>query len=550
MKGLKLILVVLNCFILNSCNYLFRPEEYYLSNIETDQELELAVDAVNDYFLIYLNEISIQNSELFSDDQFVVMNDGSPSSPEAYEGYYSLRDGVKGNENFSVNVYDWMKAYSIIASINNILSQFDPNSIENRKTVELLGELIFLRAYLHYRLTLIYGEIPIVTNNEVSYTISKPSYKEIYEFIEEELLTAMGMLPQNNAAGRIPFETPDRGCAKALLGEVYLSWAGFPVNDVSKYKLAAEVTEEIIDSSSFYHYELLRDFEDVWSNKMYYNNEAVFCKYIDFTKMENSRYKARYIFVSELRGGGFGFDGIGRLSLINGCPIPEIEFYNTYPQNYRKEITFFTRIYVDSMSIYGYPYFPEAGLDPDDSFNPLIEAGLDTGYFDIRKTDFKSRAAYRKFFIDTTFSSEGYRERFGQYLFGCHKIYLIRYAQTLLTYAEASARSGNLNEKSYECINKIRRRANHLPLDSPSPYDLADGLSAEAFTDSVVQERAWELAGEIGHRWFDMVRTQTVEKVFEKRDPNDGGSFEYSTNDKYFFPIPEHDINLNPNLSN
>jgi len=70
----------------------------------------------------------------------------------------------------------------------------------------------------------------------------------------------------------------------------------------------------------------------------------------------------------------------------------------------------------------------------------------------------------------------------------------------------------------------------------------------EAFADSVVQERAWELAGEPGHRWFDMVRTQTVEKVYEKCDPYDGGLFVYSTNDKYFYPIPEHDIDLNPNL--
>ena len=547
MKKTIFILIAIICFLLNSCNDLLTQPEYYLSNIETEQELELAVNAVNDYFLLYLNDISIQNSEIFADDQFVVFGMGSALSPAAtdhYEGYYSLKKGIKGTESFQIALYDWRKVYSVIASINNILCQYDMSSIKDNKTKELLGELVFLRAYLHYRLTLIYGRIPIVANNEVSYTSKRSAVNEVYEFIESELLTAIEMLPSNITTSRLPYETPDQGCAKALLGEVYLSWAGYPANDASKYKLSAKTTGEIIDSASFYNYDLLPDFEDLWNKEMYHNNEEIFCRYIDPKIIQRRRYLGRYTLVKYLRGGGFGYDGKGRIGFSNGYPSPEIEFYNSYPKNYRKDITFYTRIYVDSMTIYGHTNYPGSGIDP----NPLLAAGLDTGYFYVDKTDFTSRAAYRKFFIDTIFSSKGFSEDTGDNYSGSRRIYLIRFAQTLLTYAEASARSGNLNDKAYECVNKVRRRANHLPLDSPSPYDLQPGLSSEAFADSVVRERAWELAGEIGHRWFDMVRTQTVKKVFEQHDPNDGGPFEYSTNDKYFFPIPENDVYLNPNL--
>jgi hypothetical protein len=41
-------------------------------------------------------------------------------------------------------------------------------------------------------------------------------------------------------------------------------------------------------------------------------------------------------------------------------------------------------------------------------------------------------------------------------------LYLFRYAQTLLTFSEARARSGILDDSTYEAVNMIRRRANHL----------------------------------------------------------------------------------------
>ena len=111
-----------------------------------------------------------------------------------------------------------------------------------------------------------------------------------------------------------------------------------------------------------------------------------------------------------------------------------------------------------------------------------------------------------------------------------------------MTYAEASARSGNLNDLSYECVNRIRRRAHHLDPNFPSEYDLQSGLSAEAIADSAVWERAWELAGEPEGRWFDLVRLEMVEDLPELRDTDEGGPPSYPvTKDDYFFTIPEED---------
>lgn len=39
-----------------------------------------------------------------------------------------------------------------------------------------------------------------------------------------------------------------------------------------------------------------------------------------------------------------------------------------------------------------------------------------------------------------------------------------------------------------------------------------------AFKDSVVAERGWEFAAEVGIRWFHLVRTEAVQKANASRD--------------------------------
>ncbi len=109
---------------------------------------------------------------------------------------------------------------------------------------------------------------------------------------------------------------------------------------------------------------------------------------------------------------------------------------------------------------------------------------------------------------------------------------------------------GQLNNDAYKAVNQIRRRAYHINIHSASPYDIPAGLSAEAFADSVVQERAWELAGEPEGRWFDLVRLEKVEELGYIRHSREQGFPEGPvTKDDYFLPIPEDDQVLNPNLA-
>ena len=73
---------------------------------------------------------------------------------------------------------------------------------------------------------------------------------------------------------------------------------------------------------------------------------------------------------------------------------------------------------------------------------------------------------------------------------------LLRYAEVLLTFAEAANEAGGPTPEAYAAVNAIRSRA-ELP-------DL-EGLSKEAFREAVWRERWYELSYE-NKTWFDMVR--------------------------------------------
>jgi hypothetical protein len=118
-------------------------------------------------------------------------------------------------------------------------------------------------------------------------------------------------------------------------------------------------------------------------------------------------------------------------------------------------------------------------------------------------------------------------------------VVMIRYAHVLLIYAEAQARSSAApSPEAYAAVNAVRLRA--------GLGELATGLNSAAFADAVVDERAWEFAGEWS-RWFDLVRLEKVEAANASKDPGDLEPGEI-TKEKYWLPIPGADAQMNPNL--
>jgi starch-binding outer membrane protein, SusD/RagB family len=110
---------------------------------------------------------------------------------------------------------------------------------------------------------------------------------------------------------------------------------------------------------------------------------------------------------------------------------------------------------------------------------------------------------------------------------------LLRYSDIYLMYAEANNELGN-TAIAYEYINLVRNRANLT--------DLQSGLDKDAFRNAILMERMHEFLCE-GQRWFDLVRTGTLETMVPLAKPGVNPKPE-----NYLFPIPQAERDVNPNL--
>ena len=511
---MKKIIAIISLLLFISCNSLFHEEDNQYMVIDKHQE---KVDIVNGMYSLL---VKVHNQDYF---QALLRSD----DVENYYNYLGNMGGIHVQIDIpAVTGTIYKNLYCLIINVNSLLPK-----LSAADDAALKGELYFLRAYAYFKLARLFGKPPLVTDADVNFLIEKPSYTQVYELIEKDMLKALELLPDNYLKARIAGETPHKGVAKALLAEVYLAWAGFPINDQSKYAEAARLSGEVIQQADEYNFGLLDDIADLWRVRYRHNQENLFGLFFNpETKnpgtlgIINAGGPDPYILLETSNNINSGAPQTYFMPFGVDFPvisyIPEFKFYSNFPLNYRKKCF--------------YPLTTFTGK----SLNPLIDQVSYLEYMFCYK------------WHDRDYNSNN--KRWGPFTIGSQvTLYLLRYAQTLLTYAEASARSGKLDESAYEAVNKIRRRANKLDIYSPSKFDLPKNLSAEQFLDAVVWERAWELSFEPDGRWFDIVRLNLKDKLPEYRFSNDRPSQvsqQYLTEDWYFFKIPEGDRIINPNF--
>lgn len=392
---------------------------------------------------------------------------------------------VTAENNSSATAYQGF--YKTIQGANNVIANYQTTKGNSDEIQIIAGEAYFLRALSYFNLVRLFGDIPLVTSPDFSldqYTMERTSVADIYKLIEDDLANAETML----ADQKRDFGRPNRGSAKAVLADVYLTEAGWPLKDNSKYSLAAAKAKEVIDNHSIYGFELVPTFAELFKNDPATNGtvEDVFdvaCNTLYWTAGNN--LFGSWAMPGEMGGWNAGF--------------AELNFFRDFPEGPRKDATF----------VYTYKKL-------DGTVVPWQELSVQHPF-------------YKKLWImNDVLNYES-----------ALPIVLMRYAHVLTIYAEAKARSGGPDALAYECINAIRERAGLEPFS---------GLSAEEFAASVVQERAWEFAAE-RTRWFDLVRLEMVAEANSHRDPAEPPIYKTITEADYIAPIPKYDALINPNLN-
>jgi hypothetical protein len=401
---------------------------------------------------------------------------------------------IKDLRNTSDNGYGqtyWTQYYKGIAGANLSLARIPGITMDAAEMKRVLGEAYFLRAFYYFQLVQMFGNIPLVTQpvNLQSEQLrpAAATQEAVYNQIVEDLKAAEASgLPMTENSGKVTL-----GAVKSLLAKVYLTMAGFPLQKgAAYYDLAAKKAEEVIDSKAF---KLFSSYDDLHNPAKKNIEENIFM--IQYkTQLIPSNWQVSIIPYNK---------NISAYSDETGGIYATGDFVKSYEANdlrAKEKQFFFTKFTNES------------------DRNKVVDLG---GYFIYKHFDNVAQTSSANSDLNWP---------------------VIRYADVLLMYAEASNEVGGPSAKAYEAVNAIRTRA-ELPA--------LTGLTKDTFREAVWKERWHELCFE-NITWFDMARLRKAFNVTTKKFDNYvGHKFSYGptlTERELLFPIPTAEVRNNTNL--
>ncbi|MBE9464739.1 RagB/SusD family nutrient uptake outer membrane protein [Dyadobacter subterraneus] len=410
-------------------------------------------------------------------------------------------DKLAGGSTNQSMVAEWQGPWETIYQANNVIENYSKVSSTEELKNASAGQAYFLRGLCYYYLVRTFGPVPVILGSiDVNDRPPRDEVSKVYEAVVSDLQMAKTLLGTKLEQGK-----PNRYAASSLLADVYLTMAGWPLNKVENYALAASEAKSVIDANV---YNLNTPYDKVFTTNN--STESIFAlQYNIGGGLPNRRFGSSNVPLDEVAvDGSSGWDDV----------YPEITFFENAPKCTRTDLTFYTTLKLRQPDKTTFKLVPwsSAETHAQHPYYKKFRAGLNGD--GVKETDSQLLSIQPS----TNKATD-----------------IIRYPLVLLCYAEASAMASAPTADSYAAINLVRKRAG-LP-------DLTPGLSQTAFRDAVVYERAYEFAGEFGVRWFDIVRLQMLPQIIAARNPVEN-PIPTGTNisQKYIAPIPYTEMVRNP----
>lgn len=142
----------------------------------------------------------------------------------------------------------WNNSYNLIYASNSILEGLEDNTaLSEMDREQLQGEALFLRGFIHFYLSQLFGDIPYVTQTDYreNTLTGKLESSEIYERLIADLEGAMDLLPES-------YVVPDRVRVNRYAAMAFLARVALYSGDWDR---AVTLSDEVLDRTDLYSWE-------------------------------------------------------------------------------------------------------------------------------------------------------------------------------------------------------------------------------------------------------------------------------------------------------
>jgi hypothetical protein len=421
----------------------------------------------------------------------------------------------------------WEALYTGVERANMLLDNIGnaTGSVSEDKINEVRGQALFLRAYYYFLLVDQYGAVPLKlasTKTPEEAPLPRAPIAKVYEQIVKDIKDAIPMLKKITDYG---FNGKvSKTAAQGILARVYLTMAGAPLNDVSKYADAKAYADSVMQSGE---HSLNADFKQIFINharEVYDIREGLW--EVEFGGSNTGTIR---------EGGSNGsYNGIACTNIDTG---------------YGYDLVHATQKLFDA--------YQATDLRRDWTIAPyrFVASGST-----VVRTPWSSTQIYDR-------SNGKWRREYETFLprgkdFNGTNWPLLRYSDILLMYAEADNYVSNgPSAAAYEALNKVRRRGYGKPIATADAIaDAPPGLSQADFLEFIKNERLREFAFE-GIRKHDLLRWGTYVSVMQAQSTEYNANIPATyktaavgqagrvTQRAVVFPIPNSEIATNPNVT-
>ena len=477
---------------------------------ETEEDVVRALNGIYDVF-----QGSIWGGGFYWMHQnFDILTDNGVGCCPWEQQYTTIAKGEHNPTTGGIINTKWDFGYEGIFRANSVLENVSNVGLPSDRETAIIAEARFLRGLIYQELTNLFGDVPLILNvitRDEGLTVTRTPKAQVLEAIYADLDFAeanLGITPFNGQLGR---PTSQSAIAVKTRLRMYNGDFAGAIAEARKAMAIAEANPDVLG--------LMDDYDQVINPNNENNREIMFD--IQFT--EGTQGEGNFMQVALAPGpeGGPG-NGWGSITPLDGVVA-----------SYKM---------TDGLDPEASPLF-----DPDNPYlnrdariySNLFIPGVSTWRGEVYSetlSGFSPFFAIRKWVdLDATIGEGGC---------SCNEtnLVLFRYADILLYFAEATNETSGPSQEAIDAVNQIRTRAGLPAVDG--------GISQAEFREIIRNERHAEFAWE-GTRYFDLIRWEMAADVIPQAtlfgEMRDARQFAAPKNN--LWPIPQKEIDLNPNLT-